>query len=101
MSILSTLTAYMVTETQLRKRQIRIGANIQRLREQTELSRQQFADEVGTKRGYIHELEKGLKSPSVEMLAKIAIALSRLLGRRVTESDLLSDAETREPAGAR
>lgn len=55
------------------------------------LSQEELADRAGLHRTYISLLERGLRNPSVEALAKVG----RVLG--LTASRLLADAESESP----
>jgi transcriptional regulator with XRE-family HTH domain len=53
----------------------RLGQVIKRRREQADLSQEEFAERADVHRTYISQLERGIKSPSVRVLVKIAAAL--------------------------
>ena len=53
----------------------RIGWNLRRLRAQRELTQEDFATDSGFDRGYISGIERGVRNPSVLVLARIASAL--------------------------
>ena len=60
-------------------------ANIlRRLRLEKGLSQEAFAFEVGIHRTYVSQLERGLKSPSLKTIQKIAIVLN------ITLSELMA-----------
>jgi len=52
-----------------------IGKRIQRIRKQNRLSRSQLSSMVGISSGHLGHIETGSKSPSVEILIRIAISL--------------------------
>jgi len=52
-----------------------VGANVKRLREETNLSQEAFADHCGLHRTYISGVERGVRNPTIEVVAKIAKAL--------------------------
>lgn len=52
-----------------------VGANVKRLREEVSLSQEAFADQCGLHRTYISGVERGVRNPTIEVLAKIAKAL--------------------------
>lgn len=52
-----------------------VGANVKRLREEFNLSQEAFADQCGLHRTYISGVERGVRNPTIEVLAKIARAL--------------------------
>lgn len=52
-----------------------LGAVLCRLRKEKGLSQEKFADLAGVHRTYISQLERDLKSPTIEVLSKIASAL--------------------------
>jgi transcriptional regulator with XRE-family HTH domain len=68
---------------------MKIGENIQRIRQQKQMTLPALANEAGLSKGYIYMLESGeMTNPSVDVLDKIANALSctiaDLLGHRKT-----------------
>lgn len=52
-----------------------LGKIIAKLRRDQELSQEELADRAGIHRTYVSLLERGLKSPTVSMLFKLAKAL--------------------------
>ena len=52
-----------------------VGLNVQRLRQARGLSQEQLAFEAEVHRTYISGVERGIRNPTVSMLAKIAVAL--------------------------
>ncbi len=54
----------------------RIGWNLRRLRKERSISQEDFATDSGFDRGYISGVERGVRNPSVLVLARIANALS-------------------------
>ena len=53
----------------------RLGLVIKRRREAAELSQEEFAERAQVHRTYVSQLERGIKSPSVRVLVKMAGAL--------------------------
>lgn len=53
----------------------RLGRAIKRRREEAGLSQEEFAERAEVHRTYVSQLERGLKSPSVRVLGKVAEAL--------------------------
>jgi transcriptional regulator with XRE-family HTH domain len=53
----------------------RLGQVIKRRREAAGLSQEEFAERAEVHRTYVSQLERGLKSPSVRVLVKMADAL--------------------------
>jgi transcriptional regulator with XRE-family HTH domain len=53
----------------------RLGLVIKRRREQARLSQEDFAELAQVHRTYVSQLERGIKSPSVRVLIRIAGAL--------------------------
>lgn len=53
----------------------RLGLVIKRRREDVGLSQEDFAEKAGLHRTYVSQLERGIKSPSVRVLVKMAGAL--------------------------
>lgn len=62
---------------------LRVGARIRYLRRQRELSQEKLALEAGINPAFLGHLERGLKSPTVDTLAKIASALNITLSELV------------------
>lgn len=71
-----------------------LGTVIARMREAEGVSQDELADQAGIHRTYVSQLERGLKSPTVNTLVSIANALnvraSEIL-RQLEEIDELSD----------
>jgi transcriptional regulator with XRE-family HTH domain len=53
----------------------RLGLAIKRRREGAGLSQEEFAERAQVHRTYVSQLERGIKSPSVRVLVKMADAL--------------------------
>ena len=53
----------------------RIGWNLRRLRDERDLTQEEFAFESGFDRGYISGVERGARNPSVAVVGRIADAL--------------------------
>lgn len=53
----------------------RIGWNVRRLRAESDLTQEVFATDAGFDRGYISGVERGVRNPSILVLARIAAAL--------------------------
>lgn len=53
-----------------------VGLNVQRLRRARSLSQEQLAFESGLHRTYISGVERGVRNPTIVVLARIANALS-------------------------
>jgi len=53
-----------------------VGINVKRLREARHLSQEQLAFEAELHRTYISGVERGIRNPTVAVVAKIARALS-------------------------
>lgn len=53
----------------------RIGWNVRRLRAERDLTQEEFATDAGFDRGYISGVERGVRNPSILVLARIAAAL--------------------------
>jgi transcriptional regulator with XRE-family HTH domain len=54
----------------------RIGWNLRRLRKERDITQEDFATDSGIDRGYISGVERGVRNPSVLVLARIAAALN-------------------------
>jgi transcriptional regulator with XRE-family HTH domain len=52
-----------------------LGLVIRRRREAAGLTQEEFGEKAGMHRTYVSQLERGLKSPSVRVLVKIAAAV--------------------------
>lgn len=52
-----------------------LGRTISRFREALGLSQEELADRAGIHRTYVSQLERGLKSPTLSVLIKVAKAL--------------------------
>lgn len=63
----------------------RVGANVRRLRKARELTQEDLAGEAGIGMRHLGRIERGEISPTVDILAKIAVVL------RVHPSVLLAD----------
>jgi transcriptional regulator with XRE-family HTH domain len=65
-----------VEEKELNKVQIKLGATIRRIREETtDFSQSKLSIEIGMSENQIRRIEKGKSNPTVKTLAKIAKAL--------------------------
>ncbi len=53
-----------------------LGCLIKRRREAIGISQEEFAEIAGLHRTYVSQLERGIKSPSVRVLVRIASALN-------------------------
>jgi transcriptional regulator with XRE-family HTH domain len=53
----------------------RLGANVRRLRKETGLSQESFANEFGVDRTYVSGIERGVRNPTVSIVARLADAL--------------------------
>lgn len=62
---------------------VRVGARIRYLRQQRELSQEKLALNAGINPAFLGHLERGLKSPTIDTLAKIASALGVTLSELV------------------
>lgn len=62
-----------------------LGRNVQRLRLARGWSQENLADEAGVHRTYVSGVERGVRNPTVTILAKLAKALS------VAPSELLAN----------
>lgn len=55
-----------------------VGLNVRRLRKERKLSQEAFAFEVGLHRTYISGIERGIRNPTVTIVARLAEALEVL-----------------------
>lgn len=83
----------MPTRTQQQNLRAALAFEIRALRQNRELSQEVLAFECGIHRTYVSQLERSLKSPTVDVLARVAAALGD------TPSKLLARAETRAMKG--
>jgi transcriptional regulator with XRE-family HTH domain len=54
----------------------RLSGNMRRLRQLKDWSQEELAHEAGLHRTYISDLERGARNPTIEVVEKIAVALS-------------------------
>lgn len=54
----------------------RLGRNVKRLREAKGWSQEELADQAGLHRTYVSGVERGIRNPTVTVLAKLAHGLS-------------------------
>ena len=63
-----------------------VGANIQRLREERNLTQSELAGHIGISQVHLSHIERGVKVPTVSVVIQLADALDcttdELLGRR-------------------
>jgi transcriptional regulator with XRE-family HTH domain len=52
-----------------------VGQNLKRFREQAGLSQEDLGFESGLHRTYISGVERGIRNPTIEILAKLAVPL--------------------------
>ena len=52
------------------------GSNVRRIREQYGLSQDHLADESGLHRTYISGIERGIRNPTLSVVAKVSQALN-------------------------
>jgi transcriptional regulator with XRE-family HTH domain len=57
------------------KIEARLGANVKRLRRNTGLSQEAFADLAGIHRTYVSDVERGRRNPTISVVEKLARAL--------------------------
>ena len=60
-----------------------VAANVKRIRKVKGLTQQALADRVGIQRVYVAKIEGGVKTPSLQMLEKLARALKVTVGELV------------------
>ncbi|MFN3877218.1 MAG: helix-turn-helix domain-containing protein [Brevundimonas sp.] len=53
----------------------KLGARVQRLRQDQGWSQEEFADRAGLHRTYVSGVERGVRNPTVTVLEKLAIGL--------------------------
>ena len=62
----------------------KLGARVQRLRQDQGLSQEEFADRAGLHRTYVSGVERGIRNPTVTVLGKLAAGLGVTLPELVT-----------------
>lgn len=62
----------------------RLARNVRRLRKDLGISQEELADLANLHRTYVSGIERKVRNPTIEILARLAVALG------VTESDLLA-----------
>ena len=67
-----------------------LAINLKYYRYLTKLSQEKFAEVMDTSLIYINQLEKGKRNPSLEMLDRISVSISNLLGTNVSSADLIT-----------
>lgn len=67
-----------------------LAINLKYYRYLTKLSQEKLAEAIGTSLIYLNQLEKGKRNPSLEMLDRISISLSNLLGKDISSSELIA-----------
>lgn len=55
--------------------QVQLGARIRKLRQHLGWSQEDLAEATGLHRTYVSQLERGLRNPTLTVLARLAIAL--------------------------
>jgi transcriptional regulator with XRE-family HTH domain len=76
------------------------GRLLRQLRLARGMTQQQLADASGCDRGYVGLLERGINSPSLNMLFRLAVALDLRPSRLLVEVEAAVEAEIRLPAEA-
>ena len=51
----------------------RLAKNLRRLRQEKDLSQEQFAFEAGIHRTYVSDLERGMRNPTITVVEKLAL----------------------------
>ena len=52
-----------------------VGRNVGRLRNQSGLTQEQFAEKAEISRGFLQEIEKGAKNPTINVITRLKRAL--------------------------
>jgi transcriptional regulator with XRE-family HTH domain len=68
-----------------------IGKNIRKNRSKLKLSRKKISEITGVSEGYIGEIERGEKVPSIETLLKISRPLKLTVSQLIGEINILDD----------
>jgi transcriptional regulator with XRE-family HTH domain len=58
----------------------RLGLNLQRLRKAKGWSQEEFADRAGVHRTYVSGVERGIRNPTITIVAKLALVLETTVG---------------------
>lgn len=64
-----------------------LGRNVKRYREARKWSQEELAEQTGLHRTYVSGVERGIRNPTVQIVANLAAALE------VEAADLLTDTE--------
>ena len=67
-----------------------LAINLKYYRHLVKLSQEKFAEAIDTSLIYINQLEKGKRNTSLEMLDRISISISNLLGKNISSSELIA-----------
>ncbi len=67
-----------------------IAQTIAKLRHEANISQEELADRAGIHRTYVSQIERSLKSPSLQVLMQIAAALN------TSASEIIKEIETNE-----
>ena len=58
----------------------RLGQNLRRLRLARGWSQEAFADEAGIHRTYVSDIERGVRNPTITVVAKLTLSLGVTMG---------------------
>lgn len=67
-----------------------LAINLKYFRYKSNLSQERFAEALKTNLIYENQLENGRRNPSLKMLDKISINISKLLNQEISSSDLIT-----------
>jgi len=82
------------------KTPVAFGKVVRRRREGARLSQEALADQAGLHRNYIGLLERGLRTPSIDVVRKLALGLDTTMSSLVRDLErTLSKAADSEKAG--
>ena len=65
----------------------RLAANMVRLRREKGWSQEELGDQAGMHRTYVSGVERGVRNPTITVVAKIAAGLGCTIGALVDRSD--------------
>jgi transcriptional regulator with XRE-family HTH domain len=71
----------MLSNTKVTKQNARLARNLKRIRKDREMTQEELAERVGVSLGWISRIERGVNSPNLKLLTKIA----RTLGVKVKD----------------
>ena len=74
-----------------------LGQNLARLRRERDLSQEAFADLAELHRTYISGIERGIRNPTITIVARIALALDVEIAELVRDNSKNTRSKTAKP----